>query len=147
MAMEGSQIKPRGFNVLTRFVYVHAAFYLAVLIPSLFHEGSPGLQEWPTADVSRLLAGLGIVIVVVGCSAMFGVAKRRSLKALLVLRGLLWISVVKVLAELLLLLAGRPVATASSLPMGLMNELALVALAIYWSRPVHVRYLASLAKI
>ena len=129
--------KPRGFDVLTRLVYVHAAFSLAVLMSLLMHAGAHDQQ------VSSSLACFGIVIALAGCLAMFGVAKRRSLQALAALRWLLWIAVIKVLVELLIAFDGRSIANVGSVPFNLLNEVALVALAFYWSRSVHSGYLAS----
>lgn len=137
MKTDVNPTKPKGFNVLTRIVFVHAAASLAVLSSTLVHALSRANQP------GALLAGLGIVIAVAGCLAMVGVARQRSLRALMVLRWLLWVTVVKVSLGLLHFSGAGPVAHDGSLRAILLNEAVLIPLAIYWSRPVHARYLAS----
>lgn len=134
------QVKPRGFNLLTRIVYVHSAFSLVVLASNVVQALTRGVP----ADA--LYAGLGVVIAVAVAVSMFGVAQRRSPLALVWLRGLVWIAAVKVLLGLFAVISPAGVETMGSLQATLVNEAVLIALALYWSRPVHGRYLASLAK-
>jgi len=75
-----------------------------------------------------------------------GVARQRELRSLLLLRWLLWVAVAKVLLGSLLSRWSGEVVTAGALLPVLLNGAVLVGLAIYWSRPVHTRYLASLVK-
>jgi hypothetical protein len=77
---------------------------------------------------------------------MVGVARQRALRALVLLRWLLWLAVAKVLLGLLLSRWSGEAMTAHALLPILLNGAVLVGLAIYWSRPVHARYLASLVK-
>ena len=53
---------------------------------------------------------------------------------------------VKVLLGLFAVISTAGVETMESLRASLVNEAVLIALALYWSRPVHGRYLASLAR-
>ena len=130
--------KPRGFNVLTRIVYVHQAFSLAVLgsgLSSLLAKGH-GLHALSTAA--------GVVIAVATAGAMFGVVKRKSLPALSWLRVCLWAAVVRGSLSVLMLLGTSDAAIAGFVRSMIFNEVILIPLAIYWSRAVHGRYLASL---
>ena len=77
---------------------------------------------------------------------MVGVAKQRSSRALDWLRWLLWITVAKVPFGMLTLFAASDGAAVASLHAILINEAVLIPLAIYWSRPVHGKYLAATAR-
>jgi hypothetical protein len=132
--------KPYGFNLLTRIVFVHAAMLLAVLASTLVHALERGTV------VAAAFASVGLVIACAGCAAMVGVARQRALRALVLLRWLLWLAVAKVLLGLLLSRWSGEAMTAHALLPILLNGAVLVGLAIYWSRPVHARYLASLVK-
>jgi len=77
---------------------------------------------------------------------MFAVATRKSLIALAWLRLILWIGVVKILIVQLWLLAQGETQLAAYIHAMLINELVAIPLAVYWSRPVHIRYLASLGR-
>jgi hypothetical protein len=140
LAMSSSlnQAKPRGLNVLTRIVYVHQAFSLAVLgsgLSSLLAKGSA---------LHALSTGAGLVIAVATAVAMFGVAKQKSLLALSWLRVLLWAAVVRGALSVLTLFGTSDAAIAGFVRSMILNEGILIPLAIYWSRAVHGRYLASL---
>jgi len=129
--------KPKGFNLLTRIVFVHAAFSLTLLLSALMHSLARGSQP------GALFAALGILLAALGCWAMFVVVKRRSRTALAWLRSLLWITVVKLPLGLLPVFASDGAALTAVHGI-LLNEAVLVPLALYWSRPCHARYLASL---
>lgn len=132
--------KPTGFNLLARIVFVHAAMSLAVLASTLVHALDRGTV------IAAAFAGVGLVIALAGCAAIVGVARQRELRALVLLRWLLWVAVAKVLLGSLLSRWSGEVVTAGALLPVLLNGAVLVGLAIYWSRPVHTRYLASLVK-
>jgi len=132
--------KPYGFNLLARIVFVHAAMSLAVLASTLVHALDRGTV------VAAAFAAVGLVIALAGCAAIVGVARQRELRSLLLLRWLLWVAVAKVLLGSLLSRWSGEVVTAGALLPVLLNGAVLVGLAIYWSRPVHTRYLASLVK-
>ena len=140
MRAKPGQSKPTGFDVLTRIVYVHAAFSLAVLVSALLNAFARGSQ------IGTASAGVGIVVAVAGFLAMLAVAKRRTLRALALLRLMLWITVAKVLLEMIPLLSGSAAAINKALLPNLLNEAVLVALAVYWSRPIHNSYLTHLKK-
>jgi hypothetical protein len=129
--------RPWGFNVLTRIVYVHLAFSLAVLTSALVQAWTRGSQ------IASLSAAAGLIIAVAVGFAMFGVAKQRSLRALFWLRLLLWMAAVRFLLGVLILAAASDSSAVESLRSILLNVVVLVPMAIYWSRPVHGRYLAS----
>ena len=138
--MSGSlgQSKPCGFNILTRIVYVHQAFSLVVHgsgLSSLLAKGS-GFQALST--------GAGLVIAVATAIAMFGVAKQKSLPALAWLRVFLWAAVFRGALSVLMLFGTSDIAIAGFVRAMILNEGILIPLAIYWSRAVHGRYLASL---
>jgi hypothetical protein len=138
MGGDGHQLKPHGFNVLTRIVVVHQAFALAVLgsgLSSLLAKGN-GLHALST--------GAGLLIAVATAAAMVGVARQKSLPALIWLRILLWAAVVRGALSVLTLFGSRDVAIASFVRSMLVNEGILIPLAIYWTRAVHGRYLATL---
>jgi hypothetical protein len=130
--------KPHGFNGLTRIVYVHQAFSLAVLgsgLSSLLAKGY-GLHALSTAA--------GLVIAVATAVAMFGVAKQKSLPALVWLRVFLWAAVVRGLLSVLTLFGTSDAAIVGFVRSMILNEGILIPLAIYWSRAVHGRYLVRL---
>jgi hypothetical protein len=85
----------------------------------------------------------GIAISVAVVVAMFGVATRKSLRALSWLRVILWVAVVKILVVQLWLLAKGETELLSYIRIMLSNELIAIPLAVYWSRSAHTRYLAS----
>jgi len=138
MGAEFGRSRPWGFNVLTRVVYVHLAFSLAVLTSALVQALTRGSQ------IASLSAAAGLIIAVAVGFAMFGVAKQRSLGALFWLRLVLWMAAVRFLLGVLIVGAASDSSAVESLRSILLNEVVLVPMAIYWSRPVHGRYLASL---
>jgi hypothetical protein len=132
------QPKPRGFNVFTRIVYVHQAFSLAVLGSGLSTLLAKG------AGLHALSTGAGLVIAIVTVIAMAGVATKKSLPALAWLRFLLWAAVVRALFSVFALFGTSDVAIAGFVRSMILNEGILILIAVYWSRAVHARYLASL---
>jgi hypothetical protein len=74
---------------------------------------------------------------------MFGVAARKSLRALSWLRVILWIAVVKIFVIQLWLLAKGNIELTSYVHAMLVNELIAIPLAVYWSRSAPWNYLAS----
>ena len=139
MGAGSNRSKPFCFNLMTRIVYVHAAFSLVLLTSALMQALAR------TSQLATLVAGLGLVIAVAAACAMFGVAKQRSLRALALLRLLLWITVAKVLLGMFAVIAASNPAMVETLRPILLNEVVLIGLLIYWSRPVHARYLSSMA--
>ena len=77
---------------------------------------------------------------------MFGVATRKSVNALNWLRVILWVGVIKILVVELWLLAQGQIELASYIRAMFINELVAIPLATYWTRSVHVSYLASLQR-
>jgi hypothetical protein len=134
------QPKPRGFGLCSRIVYVHQAILLAVFVS--------GLRVYPARGIDELVLPhwLGIVLSIAVLIAMFGVATRTSLNALNWLRAILWIGVIKILVVQLWLLAQAQIELESYVRAMLINEGIAIPLAIYWSRPVHATYLASLQR-
>jgi len=132
--------KPWGFNLFGRIVYVHQAFCLAFFLG--------GLRFYPARGIMQLVPPhlLGIVLSAVVLVAMYGVATRKSLRALAWLRLILWIGVVKILVVQWWLLAQGDTQLASYIHAMLINEAVAIPLAAYWSRPVHGTYLASLQR-
>ena len=132
------QPKPRGFGLCSRIVYVHQAILLAVFVA--------GLRVYPARGIDELVLPhwLGIVLSIAVLIAMFGVATRMSLNALNWLRAILWIGVIKILVLQLCLLAQGQTELESYIRAMFINEGVAIPLAIYWSRPVHITYLASL---
>ena len=132
------QLKPRGFGLFTRIVYVHQAICLAFFVP--------GLRFFPARGIEQLVLPhlLGIALSIMVLVAMFGVAARKSLRALSWLRLILWLGVIKIFVVQLWLLAKGDTALFSYVRTMLLNELIAIPLAVYWSRPVHFSYLASL---
>ena len=140
MTTDPRQPKPRGFGVCSRIVYVHQAILLAIFFA--------GLRVYPARGIDELVLphSLGIVLSIAVLIAMFGVATRKSLNALNWLRVILWVGVIKILVVELWLLAQGQIELASYIHAMFINELVAIPLAIYWTRPVHVSYLASLQR-
>lgn len=132
--------KPRGFGLFSRIVYVHQAILLVIFVA--------GLRVYPARGITELVLphSLGIVLSIAVLIAMFGVATRKSLNALNWLRLILWAGVIKILVVQLWLLAQGQIEVASYIRTMFINELVAIPLAIYWTRPVHVSYLASLQR-
>ena len=140
MTSDRRQSKPRGFGLFSRIVYVHQVVLLAIFVD--------GMRVYPARGITELVLphSLGIVLSIAVLIAMFGVATRKSLNALHWLRLILWVGVVKVLVSQLWLLAQGQIEVASYIRTMFINELVAIPLAIYWTRPVHVSYLASLQR-
>jgi len=130
--------KPRGFDLLTRIVIVHQAFALVVLGSGLSSLLAKGI------GLHVLSTGAGLLIAIASAVAMFGVAKRKSLPALAWLRVLLWAGVVRGAFSVLTLFGTSDASIAAFVRSMILNEGILIPLAIYWTRAVHSRYLASL---
>lgn len=132
--------KPRGFGLFSRIVYVHQSILLAIFVA--------GLRVYPARGITELVLphSLGMVLSIAVLIAMFGVATRKSLNALNWLRLILWAGVIKILVVQLWLLAQGQIEVASYIRTMFINELVAIPLAIYWTRPVHVSYLASLQR-
>jgi hypothetical protein len=132
--------KPRGFGLCSRIVYVHQAILLAVFVA--------GLRVYPACGIDELVLPhwLGIVLSIAVLIAMFGVVTRTSLNALNWLRAILWVGVIKILVVQLWLLAQGQTELESYIRAMFINEGIAIPLAIYWSRPVHTTYLASLQR-
>lgn len=124
--------------MMTRIVYIHQAICLAFFVAGLRLYSVRGIEELVP---HRLM---GIVISLAVLLAMFGVACGKSLKALAWLRVFLWIGVFKILIVQLWLFAQGETGLASYVRAMLINELVAIPLAVYWSRPVHFRYLSSM---
>jgi hypothetical protein len=131
-------LKPRGFGLFTRIVYVHQAFSFALLLAALRGYLIPRTAELIAPHLLGLVLSLAVVV------AMFGVASRHSLKALVWLRAMLWIGVINLLVIQLLLLAQSQVVSGAAMRMLFVSELISIPTAIYWSRPVNQAYLTSL---
>jgi len=138
MAANPRQSRPWGFGVFTRIVYVHQAVCLAFFVSWLRLHPSQGIDELVLPHL------MGIAISVAVLVAMFVVASKKSLRALSWLRVILWIGVVKILIVQLWLLAQGEIELLSYARAMLINELVAIPLAVYWSRPAHSIYLASL---
>lgn len=140
MATDPRPPKPRGFGPFTRVVYVHQAVLFAFFVA--------GLRALPARGMGALVLPhlMGIVISVVVLAAMFGVATRKSPRALFWLRVILWIAVVKILVVQLWLLTKGQTQLMSYIRIMLSNELIAIPVAVYWSRSVHSTYLASLQR-
>jgi len=140
MTTDLRQPKPRGFGLFSRIVYVHQAILLAIFVA--------GLRVYPARGIDELVLPhwLGILLSIAVVIAMFGVATRASLKALKWLRLILWIGVVKILVVQLWLLAQGQTELVSYIRAMVINEVVAIPLAVYWSRPVHSMYLASLQR-
>ena len=137
MAAVPRQSKPWGFGLLTRIVYVHQALCLVFFLA--------GLRVSPPRGIDALVLPhlMGILIPVVVLAAIFGVATRKSLRSLSWLRVILWIAVVKIFVVQLWLLSQGTIELPAYIHAMLINELVAIPLAVYWSRSVHSRYLAS----
>ncbi|MEY3962933.1 MAG: hypothetical protein RLZZ106_188 [Cyanobacteriota bacterium] len=131
--------KPKAFGLCTRIVYVHQAISLAFFAGSLRSVPLDGVDKIALAHL------IGIATSVLLVVAMFGFANRKSSSALLWLRLILWIAVAKIAAVQSWLMAHAAGAWEAHLRVLLINELIMIPLALYWSRPVHTRYIASFA--
>ena len=140
MTSDSRESKPRGFGLFSRIVYVHQAVLLAIFVA--------GLRVYPARGIDELVLphSLGIVLSIFVLIAMFGVATRKSLNALNWLRVILWVGVIKILVVELWLLAQAQIELASYIHAMFINELVAIPLVIYWTRSVHVSYLASLQR-
>jgi hypothetical protein len=138
MGSGAHQLKPRGFNLFTRIVYVHQVFSLVVLGSGLasLASRSYGLHVLSTA--------FGLLIAVATVAAMFGVATQKSLLALTWLRVLLWAAVARGLLSVLTLFGTNDVAIAAFVRSMIFNEAILIPIAVYWSRGLNGKYLVSL---
>ena len=130
--------KPQGSNVFTRIVFVHQAFSLAVLGSGLSSVLAKG------GGLPAVSTGAGLVIATANAVAMVGVAKQKSLPALAWLRVLLWAAVAREALSVVTLLKTSDSSITGFVCSLLFNEGVLILLAVYWSRAVHGRYLASL---
>jgi len=137
MAEDPRQPRPRGFGLFARIVYVHQAVCLAFFLL--------GLRVFPERGIDALVLPhlMGIAISIAVLVAMFGVAARKSLRALSWLRVILWIAVVKIFVIQLWLLAKGNIELTSYVHAMLVNELIAIPLAVYWSRSAPWNYLAS----
>ena len=140
MTSASRQTKPRGFGLFSRIVYVHQAILLAIFVA--------GLRVYPARGIDELVLShsLGIVLSIAVLIAMFGVATRKSLNALNWLRVILWVGVIKILVVELWLLAQGQIELASYIRAMFINEVIAIPLAVYWTRPIHASYLASLQR-
>ncbi|MCT0217330.1 hypothetical protein KQ298_13505 [Synechococcus sp. CS-1330] len=138
MAANPPQSRPWGFGVFTRIVYVHQAVCLAFFVAGLRLHPSQGIDELVLPHLMGIAISLAVLV------AMFVVASKKSLRALSWLRVILWIGVVKILIVQLWLIAHGEIGLASYARAMLVNELVAIPLALYWSRPAHSSYLASL---
>ena len=138
MTVDSRQSKPKGFGLMTRIVYVHQAICLFFFLSELRLSSVPGIEE---LMLHRLI---GIVVSLATLLAMFAVANGKSLKALGLLQVVLWIGVLKILIVQLWLIAHGEIGLAAYARAMLINELVAIPLAVYWSRPAHSSYLASL---
>ena len=130
---------PRGFGLFSRIVYIHQAICLAFFLAGLRLYHSRGIDELVLPHL------IGIVLAIAVVIAMFAVATRKSLRALAWLRVILWVGVVKLLIVQLWLLIQGQTELAQYIRAMFLNALVAFPLAVYWTRPVHQRYLASLA--
>jgi hypothetical protein len=138
MVSEHRQPRPRGFGLFARITLIHQVLCLAFFLAAL--------RVFPDRGFNQLILPhlLGIVLSVALLAALFGVVGRKSLKALTCLGVVLWIDVVKILVVQLWLLANGDIELTTYIRGMLINELIAIPLAVYWSRPVHAMYLASL---
>ena len=132
--------KPWGFGLFTRIVFVHQALCAALFVAALFRNPFPGIDALVFPHLLGLALSVGVLI------AMFTVASQRSLNALFWLRFILWSGVVKALLEQFWLLSHGQAQLAASVHSLLINQLLTIPVALYWSRPVHSSYLASLQR-
>lgn len=124
---------------MTRIVYVHQAICLVFFVSGLRLSSVPAIEELVLHRLTGISVSLAIVL------AVFAVASRQSLKALAWLRVLLWIGVFKILMVHVWLLAQGDIGVPAYVRAMLLNELVAIPVALYWSRPVHSRYLSSVA--
>lgn len=125
---------------MSRIVYVHQAICLAFFVAGLRLSSVSGIEQLVLHRLTGIVVSLAILL------AMFGVASRKSLKALSWLRVVLWIGVFKILIVQLWLLVKGEIELAAYIRAMLINELVVIPLAAYWSRSAHSRYLASLMR-
>ena len=137
MAADPRQSRPWGFGLFTRIVYVHQALCLAFFVA--------GLRGFPARGIDALVLPhlMGIVISLAALVAVFGVATRKSLKALTWLRVILLIAVAKIFVVQLWLLSQGTIEFPAYVHAILINELIAIPLAVYWSRSAPWNYLAS----
>lgn len=140
MAAESRPAKPWGFGLMIRIILVHQAIYLALFLSGLRLLSAGGIEELVLHRLLGIVVSLAIVL------SVFGVANRKSLQALSWLRVFLWIGVVKILVIQLWLLAQAETGMMSYARAILINELVSIPVAVYWSRPVHSRYLSSMGR-
>ena len=140
MTVDSRQSKPKGFGLMTRIVYVHQAICLLFFLSELRLSSVPGIEE---LMLHRLI---GIVVSLATLLAMFAVANGKSLKALGLLQVVLWIGVLKILIVQLWLLGQGEIGLGSYARAMLINELVAIPVAVYWSRPTHFSYLASIGR-
>lgn len=138
MAPDPRPSRPKGFGVFTRIVYVHQAVSIVFFLAGLRLSAARGM------DALVLPHLMGIALSVAVLVAMFGVATRKSLRALSWLRVILWIAIVKVFVVQWWLFATGQTELLSTIRVMLSNELIAIPLAVYWSRSAHAIYLASL---
>ena len=117
---------------------MHQAVCLAFFLAGLRLHPSQGIDDLVLPHL------MGIAISVAVLVAMFVVASKKSLRSLSWLRLILWIGVVKILIVQLWLIAHGEIGLAAYARAMLINELVAIPLAVYWSRPAHSSYLASL---
>jgi hypothetical protein len=136
MAADARQSRPWGFGLFTRIVYVHQALCLAFFVA--------GLRDFPARGVDALVIPhlMGILISVAVLVAVFGVATKKSLRALSWLRVILWIAVAKIFVVQLWLLSQGTIDLPACIHAILINELIAIPLAVYWSRPAPWNYMA-----
>lgn len=138
MASESRQPKPWGFGLFARIVVVHQAVCFAIFAAGLRIYPARGIDVLVFPHLLGIMLSLGVLV------AMFSVSVKKSLKALLWLRLILWVGVVKILIVQVWLLTQGDIQLSSYIHAMLINELVAIPLALYWSRPVHSRYLVSL---
>jgi len=140
MTSDRRQLKPRGFGLFSSAVYVHQVVLLVIFMA--------GLRVYPARGIDELILphALGIVLSLAVIIAMFGVAMRKSFSALNWLRVILWVGVVKIFVVQLWLLAQGQTEVVDYIRTMLINEVVAIPLAVYWTRPIHASYLASLQR-
>jgi len=138
MTTDQRQPKPRGFGLFSRIVYIHQAICIASFLAGLRLCSARGIDQLILPHL------IGIVLSIAVLIAMFGVATRKSSQALTWLRLILWASVVKILFVPLWLLLQGHTELSQYIRALLLNALVAFPVAVYWTRPVHQRYLASL---
>jgi hypothetical protein len=136
MAAAPRESRPWGFGLFIRIVYVHQALCLAFFVA--------GLRDFPARGIDALVLPhlMGIVISVAVLVAVFGVASRKSLRALSWLRVILWVAVAKIFVVQLWLFSQGTIGLPAYIHAMSINELIAIPLAVYWSRPAPWNYLA-----